>query len=129
MVVYFGFFVLSWFLWNINRKLSRRLLPLGWMFPWQWRRILKQIRLLVGCLKCKLSLTNSIFCWYLGWPCRGSWTDIYSQTYFKYRYAYAVASAWHGVGNILYKDFMIQVRWDYHSFYWAYNVEYINLES
>ena len=27
------------------------------------------------------------------------------------RYAYAVSSALHGVGNILYKDFMIQVWW------------------
>lgn len=33
------------------------------------------------------------------------------------RYAYAVSSALHDVGNILYKDFMIQVDWIIISFF------------
>jgi len=40
------------FVWMNVRNSLRRLLPLGWMFPWQWKRILKLIKLLDGCLKC-----------------------------------------------------------------------------
>jgi len=46
---------------NIVRNLLRRLLPLGWMSPWQWKRIPKQIKLLAGCLKCETSVVNSVF--------------------------------------------------------------------
>jgi hypothetical protein len=37
------------------------LLPLGWMSPWQWKRIPRQIKLLAGCLKCEIFVVNSIF--------------------------------------------------------------------
>lgn len=111
------FSILSYFsllFWiNFARSLSRKLLPLGWMFLWQWKRILRQIRLLVGFLKCKFFFFEVSFSsfslrmvflllYFLCFPC-------FFSLYFNCRYAYAVASALHDVGNILYKDFMIQV--------------------
>jgi hypothetical protein len=59
-ILNFTHFFIKLYLQNIRNPL-RRLLLHGWMFPWQWRKILKLIKLLDGCLKCKfLSLLQFV---------------------------------------------------------------------
>lgn len=85
---------------------KRFLLP-GWMFHWEWKKIRRLISLLDGCWKCKCwKVSDSLIAVV---PILAVLNLRLLLTFFELRYAYAVASALHGVQHILRKDFMLQV--------------------
>lgn len=92
--------------------------------------ILRQIKLSDGCLKCEycelplkfatwrlyflLVISFNWCCFHFIISCR-QWSLLIDLTFYyfnsvEWRYAYAVASALHGIKHILRKDFMLQVR-------------------
>ena len=100
-------YLLSWN-YTLHSLNLRRLHQRGWTSRCRWRLIQMQIKLLVGFWKCKpwkfrSYMKNEGLCYFF------AFSD--NQIFSCFRYAYAIASATHGIRHILRKDFMIQVSW------------------